>query len=163
MSLHPDTLSWFRARQSLLPLFNGACRETISTNFMVFGLTWPWLEPLIYPTRAFDLPHSILWSTPLEALIYPTQGFYLPHSSLWCTPLEPLTYPTRAEHTNHNTTDAVLLLYSVNFISTLFFEHLHLHAGYVTLKRRLSDHLTQRVIWTLPSLGIRHRMSIHLT
>ena len=128
MSLHPDTLSWFRARQSL----NGACKETTSTNFMVFGLTWPWL---------FDLPHS----------------------SLWTTPLEPLIYPTWAEHTNHNTTDAVLLLYSVNFILTLFFEHLHLHAGYVTLKRRLSDHLTQRVIWTLPSLGIHHRMSIHLT
>jgi hypothetical protein len=150
MSLHPDTLSWFRARQSL----NGACKETTSTNFMVFGLTWPWL---------FDLPHSSLWSTPLEPLIYPTRSFDLPHSSLWTTPLEPLIYPTWAEHTNHNTTDAVLLLYSVNFILTLFFEHLHLHAGYVTLKRRLSDHLTQRVIWTLPSLGIHHRMSIHLT
>ena len=52
MSLNSDTLSWFRANQSLLFLFYAACsREATNTNFIVFGLA-----PTRFQTQ--DLPHS---------------------------------------------------------------------------------------------------------
>jgi hypothetical protein len=44
MSLHSDTLFWFRANQSLLFLLNAVCLA----DFIVFGLTRPGLEPTIY-------------------------------------------------------------------------------------------------------------------
>ena len=52
MSLHSDTLSWFRVNQSLLFLHNAT-----NTNLMVFGLTWSGLEPTIYCTRGEHVNH----------------------------------------------------------------------------------------------------------
>ena len=52
MSLHSDTLFWFRANQYLLFLLNAAClAEKQNINFIVFGLTRPRPEPMIYDTR----------------------------------------------------------------------------------------------------------------
>ena len=55
MLLHSNTLSWFRANQSLLFLLNAAC--LINTNFIVFGLTRTELEPSIYHTRGKHAYH----------------------------------------------------------------------------------------------------------
>jgi hypothetical protein len=57
MSLHSDTLFWFRANQSLLFLLNAYSREATNTNFIVFGLTRPGLEPTIYHTRGEHANH----------------------------------------------------------------------------------------------------------
>ena len=52
MSLHSDTLFWFRANQSLLFLLNAAClAEKQQIAILVFGLTRPRLELTIYRTR----------------------------------------------------------------------------------------------------------------
>jgi hypothetical protein len=53
MSLHSDTLFWFRASQSFLFLHNAAClaeKQHIHIC-IVFGLTRRGLEPTIYRTR----------------------------------------------------------------------------------------------------------------
>ena len=52
MSLHSDTVSWFRANRSLLFFLNAACLAERSNKyqFLVFGLTWLGLEPTIYHT-----------------------------------------------------------------------------------------------------------------
>jgi hypothetical protein len=49
---HSDTLSWFRANQSLLFILKCCMHrgEAPNTNFIVFGLTWSGLEPTIYHT-----------------------------------------------------------------------------------------------------------------
>jgi hypothetical protein len=60
MSLHSDTLFWFRANQSLLFLLNAACvlnGEATNTNFIVFGLTRRGLDPTIYRTRVEHANH----------------------------------------------------------------------------------------------------------
>ena len=50
MSLHSDTLFWFRANQSLL--LNAACLlENQQIQILVFGLTQPGLETTIYSNR----------------------------------------------------------------------------------------------------------------
>jgi hypothetical protein len=54
MSLHPDTLSRFRANQSL---FNVACGEAANTNVIVFSLTRPGLEHTIYRIRGEHVNH----------------------------------------------------------------------------------------------------------
>ena len=52
MSLHSDTLFWFRASQSALsPKCCMLSGEATHTNFIVFGLTQPGLKPTIYCTR----------------------------------------------------------------------------------------------------------------
>jgi hypothetical protein len=52
MSLHSDTLFWFRVIQSLLFLLNAACLvEKQQILILVFSLTRPRFEPMIYPTR----------------------------------------------------------------------------------------------------------------
>ena len=59
MSPHLDTLSWFRADQSLLFLLNAAClpeKQQISIC-IVFGMTRPGLEPTIYRTRGEHSNH----------------------------------------------------------------------------------------------------------
>jgi hypothetical protein len=59
MSLHSDTLFWFRANQSLLLLINTVCfaeKQQIS-NFIVFGLTRQGLDPTIYRTRGEHANH----------------------------------------------------------------------------------------------------------
>ena len=56
MSLHSDTLFWFRANQSLLFL-RMFREEATNTNFIVFGLTRPGLEPNIYHTRGENANH----------------------------------------------------------------------------------------------------------
>jgi hypothetical protein len=49
---HLDTLSWFRANHSALsPKCYILSREATNTNFIVFCLTWSWLEPTINHTR----------------------------------------------------------------------------------------------------------------
>jgi hypothetical protein len=61
MSPHSDTLSSFRANQSLLFLLNAAClAEKQNSNFTVFGLTRSGLEPTIYLTRG---EHTNLYTT----------------------------------------------------------------------------------------------------
>jgi hypothetical protein len=56
---HLDTLSGFRANQSLLSLLNAACLVE-NTNFIVFGLTRPGLEPRIYHTRGEYANHYMV-------------------------------------------------------------------------------------------------------
>ena len=58
MSLHLDTLFWFRADQSLLFLLNAACLvEKQQIPISVFVLTWPGLESTIYCTRGQHANH----------------------------------------------------------------------------------------------------------
>jgi hypothetical protein len=59
MSLHLDTLFWFRANQSFFFLLNAAClaEKQQITNFIVFDLTRPGLEPTIYRTRGEHANH----------------------------------------------------------------------------------------------------------
>ena len=60
MSLYSDTLFWFRANQSLLFLFllNAAClAEKQQIPILVFVLTRPGLEPIIYRTRGEHANH----------------------------------------------------------------------------------------------------------
>ena len=58
MSLHSNTLFWFRAYQSLLFLFNAAfLAEKQQIPILVFGLTWPGLKPTIYHTRGEHAKH----------------------------------------------------------------------------------------------------------
>ena len=58
MSLHSDTLFWFRANQSLLFLFNAVClAKKQQIPILVFGLTRPGLEPTIYRTRCEHANH----------------------------------------------------------------------------------------------------------
>ena len=62
MSPHSDTLSWFRAYQSLLYLLNAAClpeKQPISIC-IVFGMTRQGLQPTIYRTRG---EHSEQYTT----------------------------------------------------------------------------------------------------
>jgi hypothetical protein len=66
MSLHSDTLFWFRANQSLFFLLNAAClAEKQQIPILVFGLTRPGLEPTIYRTRD---KHAIHYAT--DAVFY---------------------------------------------------------------------------------------------
>ena len=48
MSPHSDTLSWFRANQSLLCLLNAAKKQHIP--IIIFGFTWSGLDPTFYHT-----------------------------------------------------------------------------------------------------------------
>jgi hypothetical protein len=58
MSLHSDTLFWFRANQPLLFLLNAAClAEKQQIPILVFGLTRPGLEPTIYRTPGEHANH----------------------------------------------------------------------------------------------------------
>ena len=58
MSLHSDTLFWFRTNQYLLFLLNAAfLAEKQHTPILVFGLTRPGLEPTIYRTRGEHVNH----------------------------------------------------------------------------------------------------------
>ena len=54
MSPYSDTLSWFRANQSLLFLLNAAC-ATKKQQIPIFGLTRSGLELTIYRTEASTL------------------------------------------------------------------------------------------------------------
>ena len=63
MSPHPDTLSLFRANQSLPFLLNAACvlsGEATNTNFIDFDLTRSGLEPTICHTRGEHANHYII-------------------------------------------------------------------------------------------------------
>ena len=90
ISSHSDTLSWFRANQSLLFLFNAAClaEKQQITNFVVFGLTRPGLEPTIYRTRGDHANHYATdavvykWIEELQCLFDPIRArtYDLPHS-----------------------------------------------------------------------------------
>jgi hypothetical protein len=62
MSLHSDTLSWFRANQSLLSVLSG---ETANTNFIV------WFHPTNCGSNPQSTAHMIiLIITPSMRLIY---------------------------------------------------------------------------------------------
>jgi hypothetical protein len=90
MSLHSDTLFWFRANQSLLLLIFVACLigEATNNNCLVFGLTQAQTHDL--PRLWFD-PSSNPWST--TSLVWPK--------------LKPMIYHTRDEYTNHYTSHAI--------------------------------------------------------
>ena len=72
MSSQLDTLSWFRANQSLLFLLNVAClaEEATNTNFIVFGLTRSGFEPMIYCTWGKHADHYtidvVIWVDMVE-------------------------------------------------------------------------------------------------
>jgi hypothetical protein len=72
MSLHLDTLSWFRANQSLLFLLNAVCLAE-KQQIPIFDLTRSRLEPAIYNTRG---EHATHYSTDAGNLLlykyYPT-------------------------------------------------------------------------------------------
>jgi hypothetical protein len=59
MSLRSDTLSWFRANQSLLVLLDAAslAKKQQIQIFKVFRLTRPGLEPTIYSIRGEHANH----------------------------------------------------------------------------------------------------------
>jgi hypothetical protein len=58
MSLHSDTLPWFRANQYLLFLLNAVClAEKQQIPILKSGLTWPGLESMIYHTRGEHANH----------------------------------------------------------------------------------------------------------
>ena len=57
MSLHSDTLFWFRANQSLLFLLNAACLAEKQQIYNFIVLTRPGLEPTIYRTRGEHANH----------------------------------------------------------------------------------------------------------
>jgi hypothetical protein len=61
MSLHhSDTLFWLGANQSLPLLLNAVCLfsgEATNTNFIVFGLTYLVLEPIVYHTHGEHFNH----------------------------------------------------------------------------------------------------------
>jgi hypothetical protein len=58
MSLHSDTLSWFRANQSLFFLLNDVClAEKQHIPMLVFGLTRLGIDPTIYRTRGEHANH----------------------------------------------------------------------------------------------------------
>ena len=75
MSLHSDTLFWFRANQSLLFLRNAALLsvEAPNTNVIVLGLTRPGLEPMIYRTRG---EHANHYTTDAVLLVNVTTWIY---------------------------------------------------------------------------------------
>ena len=61
MTLHSDTLFWFRANQPLLFLLHAAClvEKQQKNSFIVFGLILPGLEHTIYHrARTHDLPQG---------------------------------------------------------------------------------------------------------
>jgi hypothetical protein len=58
MSIHSETVSWFRANQSLLFPINDACLAT-NTYFIVIGMTRSGLEPTIYHSRGEHLNYYI--------------------------------------------------------------------------------------------------------
>ena len=64
MSLHFDT-SWFWANQFSIYLWMLLSGETANTNFIVFGLTLPWLKPTIYFTQG---EHAYHFTTDLDWL-----------------------------------------------------------------------------------------------
>ena len=83
MLLHSDTLSWFRANQSLLFLVNTACLrgEATNTNFIVFGLTLPGFEQMIYCTRGenannYATDAVLKWYAGSSCLHRMVDGFY---------------------------------------------------------------------------------------
>jgi hypothetical protein len=59
ITLHSETLSWFRANHSLLLLLNAAClaEKQHIPNPIVFGLTRPWLESTISHTQSKHASH----------------------------------------------------------------------------------------------------------
>jgi hypothetical protein len=107
-----NTLSWFRAKKSLLFLRNDACLSEKQEISIASSLVWSdWgsnprsttleaIQPTIYHTRGdptHDLPHSRRSnprSTTLEAI-------------------EPTIYHTRGDHAHHNTTDARINIHIV--------------------------------------------------
>jgi hypothetical protein len=67
MSLHSNTLFWFRANQPLLLLFNDAClAEKQHIPLLVFGLTRPGLEHSIYRTRDEHAKHYATYAVILK-------------------------------------------------------------------------------------------------
>jgi hypothetical protein len=60
MSLHSDTLFWFRTDLFLLLLLNAAClAKKKQISILVFGLTQSGLEPTIYRTRGECANHYV--------------------------------------------------------------------------------------------------------
>ena len=61
MSFHLDILFWLWANPFWILLLNAACLavsgEATNTNFIIFGLTRPGLEPTIYRTRGEHANH----------------------------------------------------------------------------------------------------------
>ena len=78
MSLHSDTLYWFRANQSLLLFLNAAyLAEKQQIQILAFGLTWSGLEPTIYRTRGeqsnhytTDVVRDMIWRYELNSQKY---------------------------------------------------------------------------------------------
>ena len=122
---HSDTLSCFRANQSLLFLLNAAClAEKQNTNFIVCGLTRSVLGPTIYCTRGEHVnyyttrgEHVNYYTTRGEHVnYYTTRGEHVnyyttrgEHVNYYTTRGEHVNYyTTRGEHVNYYTTDVVI-------------------------------------------------------
>ena len=101
MSLHWDTLSWFRVIQSLILFINPASlvkKQKYKLNSRWFDLTW---------TRTHYLQDSRWACYPLHHRLEPT----IYKTSMWaCYPLhhrlEPTIYKTQGEHAIHYITNA---------------------------------------------------------
>ena len=77
MSLHSDTLSRFRANQSLLFLLNDVClaEKQHVPIVIIFGMTRLGLEPTIYNTRVEDANHyTTVAVTPCDRVLISMQN-----------------------------------------------------------------------------------------
>ena len=100
MLRNSDTLSWFRGNQSLYLLITSCLlrAEAKITNFIVFGCTWPGLEPAIYPERRVRPP-----------AVYPGRRRRLPAVYPGRRRRPPAVYPERRHRPLHYTTDVVIM------------------------------------------------------
>ena len=87
MSLHLDTLFWFRAIKPLLLLLITVCLAKKKQIPLVFGLIQPGLEPTIYRTRGEHANHYTtdavkLHTTMVDSKINKTIIIWIVHSNL---------------------------------------------------------------------------------
>ena len=104
MSLHWDTLSWFRVIQSLILFINPASlvkKQKYKLNSRWFDLTWTRTHYLQDSRWACYLLHHLTWPG-LEPTIYKTQGEHAIHYITWPDlDSNPLSTRLQGEHAIH--------------------------------------------------------------
>ena len=89
MSLHSDTLSWFRANQSLLFLLTAAClaaKQQIPIS--VFGLTRSGGKPTIYSTLGEHTKHYTTDAVDIKL------GLFINQKEVFCSNASQTAYIT---------------------------------------------------------------------
>ena len=126
MSLHSDTLIWFRANQSLLFLLTAACleeKQATNTNFIVLGLTWPGLEPTIYRTRGDHANHYATDAVAvISSIVTPINGSK--NDTLWLLSLKFMV-------TKRISKWSLIFMYCYNvFVMTMYAFFLHINSTF---------------------------------